>query len=234
MMDFSSPLVPEPSNFLAPKKVGDILRVAVAHSIHSISSMKFSVAALLALAGTCSAFVLPSRSRTQVALDAKKVSFKEDSRQALVRGINKVADAVRVTLGPKGRNVVLERNYGAPEIVNDGVTIAREISLKDPEENVGARLIQEVASKSDSKAGDGTTTSTIMTKALVNAGMRAVTSGVSPVGLNRGIRKAARIIADEIKDIAKVCRLFSSLFCVPFYCSLPQKLSLDLFRMSLV
>lgn len=153
-----------------------------------------------------SAFVAPQRpsrsSNTQ--LSAKKVSFKEDSRHALVAGINKVADAVRVTLGPKGRNVVLERNYGAPEIVNDGVTIAREISLRDPEENVGARLIQEVAAKSDSKAGDGTTTSTIMTQALVNQGMRSVTSGVNPVAINKGIRKAARIIADEIKDIAKV------------------------------
>jgi chaperonin GroEL len=179
--------------------------------------MKFSVAVLAVLVGTCSAFITPSSPRqTQIALDAKKVSFKEESRQALVRGINKVADAVRVTLGPKGRNVVLERNYGAPEIVNDGVTIAREISLRDPEENVGARLIQEVAAKSDSKAGDGTTTSTIMTKALVNAGMRAVTSGVSPVGLNRGIRKAARIIADEIKEIAKV-RCLSE--CVVVACS---------------
>jgi chaperonin GroEL len=146
------------------------------------------------------AFVLTS----STALHAKKVSFKEDSRRALVQGINTVADAVRVTLGPKGRNVVLERNYGAPEIVNDGVTIAREISLRDPEQNVGARLIQEVASKSDSKAGDGTTTSTIMTQALVNNGIRAVTAGVSPVGLNRGIRKAARLISEEIKRVARV------------------------------
>lgn len=98
----------------------------------------------------------------------------------------------------------MERNYGAPEIVNDGVTIAREINLRDPEENVGARLIQEVASKSDSKAGDGTTTSTIMAQALVNNGMRAVTAGINPVALNKGIRKAARIISDEIKVIATV------------------------------
>lgn len=144
-----------------------------------------------------------ARSST-ISLEAKKVSFKEDSRRALVRGINKVADAVRVTLGPKGRNVVLERNYGAPEIVNDGVTIAREISLRDPEENVGARLVQEVAAKSDSKAGDGTTTSAIMTQALVNSGMRAVTAGNNPVGLNRGMRKAANIVSDEIRAIAKV------------------------------
>jgi len=170
--------------------------------------MKFSVAApfLLAasFAGSSSAFIAPSHAffPASTVLNAKKVSFKEDSRRALVAGINKVANAVRVTLGPKGRNVVLERNYGAPEIVNDGVTIAREITLSDPEENVGARLIQEVASKSDSKAGDGTTTSTIMTQAIVNNGMRAVTAGINPVALNIGIRKAARIIADEIRAIA--------------------------------
>jgi len=136
-------------------------------------------------------------------LDAKKVSFKEDSRRALVEGINAVANAVKVTLGPKGRNVVLERNYGAPEIVNDGVTIAREITLADPEQNVGAKLIQEVAAKSDSKAGDGTTTSTIMTQAIVNNGIKAVTSGVNPVAINIGIRKASKIICAEVIAIAK-------------------------------
>eukprot|EP00542_Grammatophora_oceanica_P010113 CAMPEP_0194045008 /NCGR_PEP_ID=MMETSP0009_2-20130614/16389_1 /TAXON_ID=210454 /ORGANISM="Grammatophora oceanica, Strain CCMP 410" /LENGTH=598 /DNA_ID=CAMNT_0038689725 /DNA_START=71 /DNA_END=1867 /DNA_ORIENTATION=- len=174
--------------------------------------MKFHVtASLLALVvGSSSGFAPidhhPSRTFLQrpstVVLNSKRVSFKEESRKKLVAGINKVADAVRVTLGPKGRNVVLERNYGAPEIVNDGVTIAREISLEDPEENVGARLIQEVASKSDSKAGDGTTTSTIMTKAIVNNGMRAVTSGINPVAINAGIRKAARVVADEVKRVA--------------------------------
>lgn len=178
---------------------------------NSKATMKVSsTAVLLCLAGSANAFsivnnnnVKPVGFRTNsVALQAKNVSFREESRSALVRGINKVADAVRVTLGPKGRNVVLERNYGAPEIVNDGVTIAREIELSDPEENVGAKLIQEVASKSDSKAGDGTTTSTIMTQSLVNRGMRAVTSGINPVGLNRGIRKAARIVTDEIQAIA--------------------------------
>lgn len=180
--------------------------------------MKFSVSSVLlaaCLASQASSFTSIHNKNlriSSVALEAKKVSFKEDSRRALISGINKVANAVRVTLGPKGRNVVLERNYGAPEIVNDGVTIAREISLRDPEENVGAKLIQEVAAKSDSKAGDGTTTSTIMTQALVNQGMRAVTSGVSPVYLNRGLRKAARIIADEITAIATVsfCKVFGS------------------------
>ena len=169
--------------------------------------MKFllSSAVFYSLLVTSAAFTQPTLPVTRVTrLDAKRVSFKENSRRKLVDGINQVANAVKVTLGPKGRNVVLERNYGAPEIVNDGVTIAREISLKDPEENVGARLIQEVASKSDSKAGDGTTTSTIMTQALVNNGMRAVTAGISPVGLNRGIRKSARIISDKIKELAKV------------------------------
>ena len=124
----------------------------------------------------------------------------------MVEGINQVANAVKVTLGPRGRNVVLERNYGAPEIVNDGVTIAREISLKDPEMNVGARLVQEVASKSDSKAGDGTTTSTIMTQAIVNQGMRSVTSGINPVALNTGIKKAAAMITEKIKKLAKVSK----------------------------
>jgi len=165
--------------------------------------MKLSVATSLLLVASASAFApvadQPAFSRTSVSLEAKKVSFKEDSRKALVEGINKVANAVKVTLGPKGRNVVLERNYGAPEIVNDGVTIAREISLKDPEQNVGAKLIQEVASKSDSKAGDGTTTSTIMTQAIINNGIRAVTSGINPVALNTGIKKAARMVAEEVK-----------------------------------
>ena len=171
--------------------------------------MLTSAFAAVLIAGSATSFQIqsPSFARPSVALNAKKVSFKEDSRRALVEGINKVADAVRVTLGPKGRNVVLERNYGAPEIVNDGVTIAREISLRDPEQNVGARLIQEVASKSDSKAGDGTTTSAIMTQALVNNGIRAVTAGVNPVGLNRGLRKAGRMVAEEIKRIATVSTL---------------------------
>ena len=175
--------------------------------------MKFAITSAVAalLASTTSAFApLQPVDRASVALNAKRVSFKEDARRKLVQGINQVADAVKVTLGPKGRNVVLERNYGAPEIVNDGVTIAREISLRDPEENVGARLIQEVASKSDSKAGDGTTTSTIMTQAIVNNGMRAVTAGVNPVALNRGIRKAANMVSEKIKELSKVCCFYSS------------------------
>jgi len=173
--------------------------------------MKFHVTALATAlcASQTNAFVPTHHSTTQsTQLNAKTVSFQEESRKKLVSGINQVANAVKVTLGPKGRNVVLERNYGAPEIVNDGVTIAREISLADPECNVGVRLVQEVASKSDSKAGDGTTTSTIMTQAIVNNGMKAVTSGVNPIALNAGIKRSAGIIAGKVKELATVSNSF--------------------------
>ena len=186
--------------------------------------MKLGVAATIVLSSltlqSSSAFSVPGPKAFRTnssALAAKKVSFREDARKKLVQGINAVADAVRVTLGPKGRNVVLERNYGAPEIVNDGVTIAREISLRDPEMNVGAKLVQEVASKSDTKAGDGTTTSTLLTQAIVNNGIKAVTAGVNPVALNLGIRKAARMIAEEVKRIAKVCTSIHYYFINFFY-----------------
>jgi len=173
--------------------------------------MKFTSSTIIYFLVSCSlsnAFLAPNLSANKAftstsSLEAKRVSFGENSRKALVAGINAVADAVRITLGPKGRNVVLERNYGAPEIVNDGVTIAREITLANPEQNVGAKLIQEVASKSDSRAGDGTTTSAIMTQAIVNQGMRAVSSGLNPVALNVGIRKAAKLICDELVRVAK-------------------------------
>lgn len=175
--------------------------------------MRFTTSTLIYFLVSCStssSFLTPNLNTNtpkaftaNTSLEAKRVSFSENSRKQLVAGINKVADAVRITLGPKGRNVVLERNYGAPEIVNDGVTIAREIVLEDPEQNVGAKLIQEVAAKSDSTAGDGTTTSTIMTQAIVNQGMRAVSSGLNPVALNIGIRKAATMICDELAKVAK-------------------------------
>merc|ERR1711966_340810 len=136
---------------------------------------------------------------------AKKVVFGEDSRKALVTGINAVADAVKITLGPKGRNVVLERSFGAPQVINDGVTIARDIELKDPLENTGARLLQEVASKTDLKAGDGTTTSTVLTQSIVNQGIKAVASGVNPLALKRGIEKTCRILIGEVKKNARPC-----------------------------
>lgn len=134
---------------------------------------------------------------------AKKLSFREDSRKKLVEGINVVANAVKITLGPKGRNVVLERQYGAPEIVNDGVTIARDIVLEDPEMNVGAKLVTEVAQKSDNKAGDGTTTSTLMTQEIVNQGIRVVAAGANPVNLRNGVVMAASRLAARVKEIAK-------------------------------
>jgi len=120
---------------------------------------------------------------------AKLVAFDDESRQALERGINALADAVRITLGPKGRNVVLEKQYGAPQIVNDGITIAKEIELADPFENTGARLMREVASKTKDMAGDGTTTATILAQAMIREGMKNVTAGTNPVGLRRGIEK---------------------------------------------
>jgi chaperonin GroEL len=172
---------------------------ALATALYVASSTPTSVVAFVNNAGRSST--------TTTRLNAKRVSFREDSRKKLVSGINQVANAVKVTLGPKGRNVVLERNYGAPEIVNDGVTIAREISLADPEANVGVRLVQEVASKSDSKAGDGTTTSTILTQAIVNNGMKAVTSGVNPIALNAGIKKSAGLVSDKIREFATVSTL---------------------------
>ncbi|TFJ86581.1 hypothetical protein NSK_002238 [Nannochloropsis salina CCMP1776] len=143
---------------------------------------------------------------------AKNVRLSEKSRQKLVEGINIVANAVKVTLGPKGRNVVLERKYGVPEIVNDGVTIARDIELSDPEQNVGVKLVQEVATKSDMKAGDGTTTSTVMTQAIVNQGMRQVTAGANPVALRRGIQHTAKIICDTVKQMAKPVESNKDLF----------------------
>lgn len=147
--------------------------------------------------------VLPRASTLLGAQSPKLVTFKDEARNKLVRGINAVSNAVKVTLGPKGRNVVLERDYGAPEIVNDGVTIARDINLPDLQENVGVKLIQEVASKSDSKAGDGTTTSTLMTQVLVNRGMRTVSAGANPVALRRGMLDTCNELVVKIKSVAK-------------------------------
>jgi chaperonin GroEL len=143
--------------------------------------------------------------RFNVKMMAKKVVFNEESRKSLVNGINAVANAVKITLGPKGRNVVLERTLGSPQVINDGVTIARDIELEDPLENTGARLLQEVASKTDLKAGDGTTTSTVLTQSIVNQGIKAVASGVNPLALKRGIEKTARMLVKEIKCLAKPC-----------------------------
>ncbi|MFM7527346.1 MAG: chaperonin GroEL, partial [Nodosilinea sp.] len=134
---------------------------------------------------------------------AKKVSFDEASRKALEKGVNALADAVKITLGPRGRNVVLEKKYGAPQIVNDGITIAKEIELEDPFENLGARLMQEVASKTKDLAGDGTTTATVLAQAMVKEGLKNVAAGTNPVGIRRGIEKAVSALVKEIAAVAK-------------------------------
>jgi chaperonin GroEL len=134
---------------------------------------------------------------------AKLISFSDASRGSLERGVNALADAVRVTIGPKGRNVVLEKSFGAPDIVNDGVTIAKEISLEDPFENVGARLIQQVASKTKDQAGDGTTTATVLAQALVHEGLRNVAAGANPVGLRRGMERAAARVVEGIAALTQ-------------------------------
>ena len=126
----------------------------------------------------------------------KLLKFDEDARRALEAGVNKMANAVKVTLGPRGRNVVLEKKFGAPTITNDGVSIAREVELDDPFENMGAQLVKEVATKTNDLAGDGTTTATVLAQALVHEGMRNVAAGASPEALKRGIDKAVAAAVD--------------------------------------
>ena len=125
---------------------------------------------------------------------AKEIKFNEEARRSLERGVNALADAVKVTLGPKGRNVVLEKKFGAPTITNDGVTIARDIELEDPFENMGAQLVKEVATKTNDVAGDGTTTATVLAQAMVREGMRNVAAGANPMVLKKGIQKAVDVL----------------------------------------
>lgn len=134
---------------------------------------------------------------------AKQILFKEEARAALKRGVDKVADAVKITIGPRGRNVVLEKTYGAPQVTNDGVTIAKEISLKDKFENMGAEIVKEVASKTNDVAGDGTTTSVVLTQALVRTGFEKAMMGANPMGLRRGIEEATRDAVAALKTLAK-------------------------------
>jgi chaperonin GroEL len=134
---------------------------------------------------------------------AKIIAFDEDARRALERGMNQLADAVKVTLGPKGRNVVLEKKWGAPTITNDGVTIAKEIELEDPYEKIGAELVKEVAKKTNDVAGDGTTTATILAQALVREGLRNVAAGANPMSLKRGIEAAVERVSEELSKQAK-------------------------------
>ena len=134
---------------------------------------------------------------------AKMIAFDEDARRGLERGMNVLADAVKVTLGPKGRNVVLEKKWGAPTITNDGVSIAKEIELEDPWEKIGAELVKEVAKKTDDVAGDGTTTATVLAQALVREGLRNVAAGANPMALKRGIEAAVAAVAEELAKLAK-------------------------------
>ena len=134
---------------------------------------------------------------------AKEIKFSEDARSLMLRGVDKLADAVKVTLGPKGRNVVLEKKFGSPLITNDGVTIAKEIELEDAFENMGAKLVAEVASKTNEIAGDGTTTATVLAQAMIREGLKNVTAGANPVGIRKGIEKAVAAAVTELREISK-------------------------------
>src|SRR5450432_106039 len=134
---------------------------------------------------------------------AKQIVYSEASRQAILRGVNQLADAVKVTLGPKGRNVVLEKKFGGPTITKDGVTVAKEIELRDPLENMGAQMVREVASKTSDTAGDGTTTATILAQAIFREGVKAVAAGANPMALKRGVEKAVEVIVEDVKKLSK-------------------------------
>jgi chaperonin GroEL len=134
---------------------------------------------------------------------AKQLLFDEDSRRTLLKGVDKLANAVKVTLGPKGRNVVLDKKFGAPTVTNDGVTIAKEIEIEDPFENMGAQLVKEVATKTNDVAGDGTTTATLLAQRIIRSGLKNVTAGANPMGIKRGIEKAVKIVVSEIAKMSK-------------------------------
>lgn len=134
---------------------------------------------------------------------AKTIAFDEEARRGLEKGLNTLADAVKVTLGPRGRNVVLEKKWGAPTITNDGVSIAKEIELEDPYEKIGAELVKEVAKKTDDVAGDGTTTATVLAQALVREGLRNVAAGADPMALKRGIEKAVEAVTAELLSASR-------------------------------
>src|SRR5699024_1933466 len=134
---------------------------------------------------------------------AKDLKFSEDARQSMLRGVDKLANAVKVTIGPKGRNVVLDKEYTSPLITNDGVTIAKEIQLRDPYENMDTKLVQEVAKKNNGTAGDGTTTATVLAQAMIQEGLKNITSGANPVGLRQGIDKAVDAAIEALHEISQ-------------------------------
>src|SRR5213593_2251841 len=133
---------------------------------------------------------------------AKQIVYGEESRQAILRGVNSLANAVKVTLGPKGRNVVLDKKFGSPTITKDGVTVAKEIELPDPLENMGAQMVREVASKTSDNAGDGTTTATVLAQAIFREGLKNVTAGANPMAIKRGIEKAVAAVVEELKKMS--------------------------------
>ncbi|HLZ50141.1 MAG TPA: TCP-1/cpn60 chaperonin family protein, partial [Candidatus Acidoferrum sp.] len=134
---------------------------------------------------------------------AKQIVTGENSRQSILRGVNVLADAVKITLGPKGRNAVIEKKFGAPIITKDGVTVAKEIELPDPLENMGAQMVREVATKTSDVAGDGTTTATILAQSIFREGVKAVAAGANPMALKRGIEKAVEVAIEEVKKLSK-------------------------------
>src|SRR5947209_3600208 len=134
---------------------------------------------------------------------AKQITYGDESRQAILRGVNRLADAVKVTIGPKGRNVVLDKKFGSPVITKDGVTVAKEIDLKEPLENMGAQMVREVASKTSDVAGDGTTTATVLAQAIYREGIKNVTAGSNPMELKRGIERAVEAISAELARMSK-------------------------------
>ena len=134
---------------------------------------------------------------------AKQIIYGEESRQAILRGVNALANAVKVTLGPKGRNAVLDKKFGSPTITKDGVTVAKEIDLKDPLQNMGAQMVREVASKTNDIAGDGTTTATVLAQAIVREGVKSVAAGMNPMDLKRGIDLAVEAAVEDIKEIGR-------------------------------
>src|SRR5512136_1395654 len=134
---------------------------------------------------------------------SKQITYGDDSRQAILRGVNRLADAVRVTLGPKGRNVVLDKKFGSPLITKDGVTVAKEIVLAEPLENMGAQMVKEVASKTSDVAGDGTTTATVLAQAIYREGSKNVTAGANPMAVKRGIERAVAAVTEELKKLSK-------------------------------
>src|SRR5918993_1163226 len=128
----------------------------------------------------------------------KEVRFSDDARQRMLKGVNVLADAVKATLGPKGRNVVLEKSFGAPTVTKDGVSVAKEINLKDKFENMGAQMLKEVASRASDDAGDGTTTATVLAQAIVNEGLKSVAAGMNPMDLKRGIDKGVAAVVEQL------------------------------------